>query len=192
MRRWQLIAEWLAEHEPALYHGEHGGYGDAILDAVRKRDAQIDGLQEIAMDADNADLTAKLQNATLAWKSAQADADRLALRIAQQPAAHVNGNGAPPGPYANWTRPGSPTSTTKPTTGASAWMPAAGRSARFPRRRACCWRRQWHAASAAAHRRCNTSSTLGNRTGCPGWRTGEVVRHRLVGTSDRDHVRGGP
>ena len=26
-----LIAEWLAEHEPALYYGEHGGYGDAIL-----------------------------------------------------------------------------------------------------------------------------------------------------------------
>ena len=91
-----LIAEWLAEHEPALYYGEHGGYGDAILDAVRKRDAQIDGLQqEIArMDADNADLAAKLQNATLAWKSAQSDADRLALRIAQQPAGiHVNGNG---------------------------------------------------------------------------------------------------
>ena len=103
-----LIAEWLAEHEPALYYGEHGGYGDAILDAVRKRDAQIDGLQqEIArMDADNADLAAKLQNATLAWKSAQSDADRLALRIAQQPAEiHVNGNGAvDPTPAPNWNR----------------------------------------------------------------------------------------
>ena len=36
-----LIAEWLAEHEPGLYYGEHGGYGDAIIEAVRRRDAQI-------------------------------------------------------------------------------------------------------------------------------------------------------
>ena len=91
-----LIAEWLAENEPALYYGEHGGYGDAIIEAVRRRDDQIAELQgEIAkLDADNADLTAKLQNAHLSWRAAQADADRLALRIAQQPdAIHVNGNG---------------------------------------------------------------------------------------------------
>lgn len=36
-----LIAEWLAENEPALYYGEHGGYGDAIIEAVRRRDSQI-------------------------------------------------------------------------------------------------------------------------------------------------------
>ena len=100
-----LIAEWLAEHEPALYYGEHGGYGDAILDAVRKRDAQIDGLQqEIArMDADNADLAAKLKQAQQSWSAAQADADRLALRIAQQPAEiHANGNGAEPAFVDDW------------------------------------------------------------------------------------------
>ena len=55
-----LIAEWLAENEPALYYGEHGGYGDAILDAVRRRDDQIAELQADRQDGrDNADLTAQ-------------------------------------------------------------------------------------------------------------------------------------
>ena len=102
-----LIAEWLAENEPALYYGEHGGYGDAILEAVRRRDDQIAELQgEIAkMDADNADLTAKLKAAQQSWSAAQADADRLALRIAQQPAeihTNGNGNGAAPTEVDDW------------------------------------------------------------------------------------------
>ena len=93
-----LIAEWLAENAPALYYSEHGGYGDAIIEAVRRRDDQIAELQgEIAkVDADNADLLRTLKAAHDGWTKAQADADRLALRIAQQPAEiHANGNGAP-------------------------------------------------------------------------------------------------
>ena len=41
-----LIAEWLAENAPALYYGEQGGYGGAIIEAVRRRDDQIAELQE--------------------------------------------------------------------------------------------------------------------------------------------------
>lgn len=68
-----IIAEWLAENEPALYHSIVGGYGELALKAIERRDRQIDGLQqEIAkMDADNAGLTEQLA-------AAQRDADYYA------------------------------------------------------------------------------------------------------------------
>ena len=82
-----LIAEWLAENAPALYYSEHGGYGDTIMDAVRKRDARSTGSRaEIAkVDADNAGPPRTAEGGDDGWKR-RPDADRLALRIAQQPA----------------------------------------------------------------------------------------------------------
>lgn len=91
------LNEWLADEEPALYHDPYTDTAQAVLAAIRKRDEQITGLQrEIAsLESDVSRLGAKLQAAEQGWAAAQADADRLALQVAQQPiAVHVNGNGA--------------------------------------------------------------------------------------------------
>lgn len=46
-RQISIIAEWLEEHEPALYHSPTGGgFGELALLAIDRRDRQIDGLQQ--------------------------------------------------------------------------------------------------------------------------------------------------
>ena len=101
------LNEWLSNEEPALYHDPYTDTAQAMIAAIRKRDTQIAELQqEIAkVDADNSGLLLRLQKAEQGWAAAQADADRLALQVAQQLAAHVNGGSmAPerPAPAATW------------------------------------------------------------------------------------------
>lgn len=111
-----MLNEWLANESPALYHDPYSDTAQAIIAALRQRDEQISGLQqEIADLLEKAStLGAKLHQAEQGWLAAQADADRLALQVAQQPiAVHVysNGNGAADmdptpaaAPFAGWGR----------------------------------------------------------------------------------------
>lgn len=66
----------------------------AVLDAAT---SERDGLRQqlMQMDADAAELSARLSAAEHGWAAAQADADRLALQVVQQPIViHSNGTGA--------------------------------------------------------------------------------------------------
>lgn len=92
------LNEWLAQNAPAQYWSP-GNTAESVLAVVVLLERQISELQQgiAAMDADNAGLLAQLKAAQDGWAAAQADADRMALHVAQQPITiHTNGVDASP------------------------------------------------------------------------------------------------